>query len=169
MRFLKIIAFLFVTNTIQAQIHNAYQMGSIGMTGSIHPIFSGPVLIEGSDCFVVSNGIKTLELSKEGYFSTACRLVLLSESGIRLNAYPNPVKNTVTIKSSEQFLSINQLGIQLYLMDMGGRLIQTFHTDIKNLNIGYQIKMGAYSNGSYLIKVASGTNNFQVLPIIKSN
>jgi hypothetical protein len=139
------------------------------MTGSTHPVFSGPVLIDGSACFILSNGLKKLELPKEGYFSTACRIVFLSESGIRLNAYPNPVISSVTIRSSEQILSIDKLAIQLYLMDVGGRLIQTFHTDIKNLNIGYQIQMGGYSNGSYLLKVASGASNFQVLPIIKSN
>jgi hypothetical protein len=93
----------------------------------------------------------------------------LSESGIHLYAYPNPVVNTVTIKSSDKILSIDKLAIELYLMDMSGRLIQTFHTDLQNLNIGYQIQMGVFANGSYLVKVALGTSKFQVLPIIKSN
>ncbi len=169
MQFLRVIVLLIVTNAVHAQIRNAYQIGSVGMTGSVHPVFSGPVLIDGSECFVLSNGLKTLELPKDGYFSTACRLVLLSESGINLNAYPNPVVNTVTIKSTDKILSIDKLAIELYLMDMSGRLIQKFRTDINNLNDGYQIQMNAYSNGSYLIKVASGASNFQVLPIIKSN
>ncbi len=168
-QFLRFILLLLLTNTVHAQINNTYQIGSIGMTGSIHPIFSGPVLIDASECFFLSNGIKKMELPQAGYFSSACRIVLLSESGMHLNAYPNPVVNTVAIKSSEQILSIDNPSIELYLMDLSGRLIQKFRTDVNNLNVGYHIPMGAYSNGSYLIKVSSGARNFQVLPIIKSN
>jgi hypothetical protein len=126
-------------------------------------------LISGADCFLLSNGIKTFDLSQTGYFSTACQLILMTELGNQLTAFPNPVLSTVTIKSQEQFKPMNDLSIQLQLLDMEGRLIQTFQTDTKGLKIGYQIKMSSLSSGNYFIKVASGSNNYQVLSIIKSN
>lgn len=166
---LKLLVVLFFSTSIKAQISIPYQIGSIGTMGSVNPVFSGPVLITGADCFLLSNGIKTFELPQVGYFSTACRLILMSEEGFHLAAFPNPVISTVTIRSSEQIKLLNDLSIQLQLLDISGRLIQTFHTDIKGLNIGYQIQMSSLSNGSYFIKVASGSINYQVLSIIKSN
>lgn len=168
-QFLKLLVVLFFSTSINAQIRTSYQIGSFGTMGTANPVFSGPVLISGSDCFLLSNGIKTFDLPQVGYFSTACRLILISESGFHLTAFPNPVISSVTIKTSEQIKLINDLSIQLQLLDMGGRLIQTFHTDTKGLNIGYQIQMSSLSNGSYFIKVASGSINYQVLSIIKSN
>jgi hypothetical protein len=168
-QFLKLLVVLFFSTSVKAQIHTSYQIGSIGKTGAVSPIFSGPVLISGNDCFLLSNGIKTFDLPQVGYFSTACRLILMTDAGFQLTAFPNPVISSVTIKPSEQIKPINDLSIQLQLLDMGGRLIQTFHTDIKGLNIGYQIQMSSLSNGSYFIKVASGSINYQVLSIIKSN
>jgi hypothetical protein len=166
---LKLLVVLFFSTSIKAQIGIPYQIGSIGTMGNANPVFSGPVLITGADCFLLSNGIKTFEIPQVGYFSTACRLILMSEEGFHLTAFPNPVTSSVTIKTSEQIMLINNLSFQLQLLDMSGRLIQTFHTDNKGLNIGYQIQMNSYSNGTYFIKVASGSINYQVLSIIKSN
>jgi hypothetical protein len=168
-QFLKLLVVLFFSTSIKAQISIPYQIGSIGTMGTANPVFSGPVLISGADCFLLSNGIKTFELPQIGYFSTACRLMLMSDPGFRLTAFPNPIISTVTIKTSEQVKPLNDNSIQLQLLDISGRLIQTFHTDIKGLNIGYQIQMSSLSNGSYFIKVASGSINYQVLSIIKSN
>lgn len=168
-QFLKLLVVLFLSTSIKAQIHTSYQIGSIGTTGSINPVFSGPVLISGADCFLLSNGVKTFDLPQVGYFSTACRLLLMSQPGFLLTAFPNPIISSVTIKTSEQIKLINDLNIQLQLLDMSGRLIQVFNTDTKGLNIGYQIQMNSLSNGSYFIKVASGSLNYQVLSIIKSN
>lgn len=166
---LKLLVVLFFSTTINAQIRTSYQIGSIGTLGTTNPIFSGPVLISGADCFLLSNGITTFDLPQVGYFSTACRLILMSDAGFRLTAYPNPLISAVAIKTVEKINPINDIGIQLQLLDMSGRLIQTFHTDIKGLNIGYQIPMSSLSNGSYFIKVVSGSINYQVLSIIKSN
>lgn len=167
--YLKLLVVLFFSTSIKAQIHTTYQIGSIGMSGSVNPIFSGPVLVSGADCFLLSNGIKTFDLTQTGYFSTACRLILMTELGNQLTAFPNPVLSAVTIKSQEPFKPINDLSIQLQLLDMEGRLMQTFHTDAKGLKIGYPIQLSSLSSGNYFIKVASGSINYQVLSIIKSN
>lgn len=166
---LKLLMVLFISTSIKAQINIPYQIGSIGTMGTANPVFSGPVLIAGAECFLLSNGIKTFELPQIGFFSTACRLMIMTDPGFRLTAFPNPVISSVTVKTSEQIKPLNDVIIQLQLLDMSGRLIQTFHTDMKGLNIGYQIPMNAIANGSYFIKVASGSINYQVLSIIKSN
>jgi hypothetical protein len=155
--------------TGKAQIRNAYNIGSIGMSGASRPIFSGPVLISGEQCFILSNGIKTLALPKTGYFVSACRLLLHVESNFPLTAFPNPTSNVITVKSTYGFQQNTSLIIQLQLLDASGRLLQTIRTDGKGLNIGIQILTNTLSNGSYFIKAFSDQKNIQVLPIIKSN
>lgn len=166
--FLSGLAFFVCCNQTSAQIRNAYQIGSIGTMGSQAPVFSGPVLITGTDCFTISNGVTTFELPQIGYFSTACKFLLPQAATWQVISYPNPVMQAVTIKTTEQINSIDAGATQLNLMDISGRLIQTYQTDLKALNAGYKIDMSAMANGTYLIKLITGANKFQVLTIIKS-
>ena len=160
---------LLISTTLSAQIRNAYNLGSIGMTGTISPVFSGPVVITGANCFVLTNGVKTFDLPQVGYFSTACKLLLEQESGLRLTSYPNPVINNLTVQTTSQTQLLADKEIQLQLLDMQGRVIQTYNTDSKGINQGYKIPMSNLASGGYYIKAVSGTNNIQVLSIIKSN
>jgi hypothetical protein len=160
---------LLISTTLSAQIRNAYNLGSIGMTGTINPVFSGPVVITGANCFVLTNGVKTFDLPQGGYFSTACKLLLQEESGLRLTSYPNPVINNLTVQTTSQTQLLADKEIQLQLLDMQGRVIQTYNTDSKGINQGYKIPMSNLASGGYYIKAVSGTNNIQVLSIIKSN
>jgi len=160
---------LLISTTLSAQIRNAYNLGSIGMTGTISPVFSGPVVITGANCFVLTNGVKTFDLPQAGYFSTACKLLLEQESGLRLTSYPNPVINNLTVQTTSQTQLLADKEIQLQLLDMQGRVIQTYNTDSKGINQGYKIPMSNLASGGYYIKAVSGTNNIQVLSIIKSN
>ncbi len=160
---------LLIGTTLPAQIRNAYNVGSIGFSGTINPVFSGPVVITGENCFVLSNGVKTFDLPQLGYFSNACRLLLQLDPGILLTAYPNPMINNVTIQSAMKTDLLTDGLIQLQLLDMQGRLMQTYQTSNKELNVGYHISMNQLANGGYYIKAISGTNNIQVLSIIKSN
>jgi Secretion system C-terminal sorting domain len=160
---------LLISTTLSAQIRNAYNLGSIGMTGTISPVFSGPVVITGANCFVLTNGVKTFDLPQVGYFSTACKLLLEQESGLRLTSYPNPVINNLTVQTTSQTQLLADKEIQLQLLDIQGRVIQTYNTDSKGINQGYKIPMSNLASGGYYIKAVSGTNNIQVLSIIKSN
>jgi hypothetical protein len=167
--FLSLVAFLLVTATTNAQIKSAYNIGSIGMSGTNRPIFSGPILINGNACLVISNGVKTLALIRSGYFTSGCRLLLHEESNATLTAFPNPASNFVTIKSAFGYQQNASLIIQLQLLDATGRLIKTIQTDGKGLNTGTQILTNSLPNGSYFIKAFSDQKIIQVLPIIKSN
>jgi len=160
---------LMIGTTLSAQIRNAYNLGSIGMTGNINPVFSGPVVITGANCFVLTNGVKTFDLPQVGYFSTACKLLLEQESGLRLTSYPNPVINNLTVQTTSQTQLLADKEIQLQLLDMQGRVIQTYNTNIKGINLGYKIPMSNLASGGYYIKAISGSNNIQILSIIKSN
>ena len=164
-----LVVVLLISTTLPAQIRNAYNLGSIGMTGTINPVFSGPVVITGANCFVLTNGVKTFDLPQVGYFSTACKLLLQEESGLRLTSYPNPVINNLTVQTTSQTQLLADKEIQLQLLDVQGRVIQTYNTDIKGINLGYKIPMSNLASGGYYIKAVSGTNNIQVLSIIKSN
>jgi hypothetical protein len=166
---ISLVVVLLISTTLPAQIRNAYNLGSIGFAGSINPVFSGPVVITGANCFVLSNGVKTFGLPQVGYFSNACKLILPQEPGIRLTAYPNPVINRVIIQSANQTQLIAEGLIQLQLLDIQGRIVQLYSTDSKQLNLGYHISMSQFANGGYYIKAINGTNNIKVLDIIKSN
>ena len=160
---------LMIGTTLSTQIRNAYNLGSIGMTGTINPVFSGPVVITGVNCFVLTNGVKTFDLPQGGYFSTACKLLLEQESGLRLTSYPNPVINNLTVQTTSQTQLLADKEIQLQLLDVQGRVIQTYNTNIKGINLGYKIPMSNLASGGYYIKAISGSNNIQILSIIKSN
>ena len=166
---ISLVVVLLISTTLSAQIRNAYNLGSIGFSGTINPVFSGPVVITGANCFVLSNGVKTFDLPQVGYFSNACKLILPQAPGVRLTAYPNPVINSVIVQSANQ-TQLNAEGlIQLQLLDMQGRIVQLYSTDSKQLNLGYHIPMSQLASGGYYIKAIIGTNNIQVLYIIKSN
>ncbi len=164
-----LVVVLLISTTLPAQIRNAYNLGSIGMTGTINPVFSGPVVITGANCFVLTNGVKTFDLPQVGYFSTACQLILQQETMINLLAYPNPVYNNLTVVAVDKTQLVADKEIQLQLLDVQGRVIQTYNTNIKAINLGYKIPMSNLASGVYYIKAVSGTNNIKVLSIIKSN
>ena len=166
---ISLVVVLFISTASRAQISTAYHVGSIGFSGTINPVFSGPVVITGENCFVLSNGVKTFDLPQPGYFSNVCRLLLQLDAGIQLTAYPNPVINKVTVQTAMQAQLVSDGLIQLQLLDMQGRLIQTYQTSSKELNLGYPIAMSHLASGGYYIKATSGNNNIQVLSIIKSN
>ncbi len=160
---------LLISTTLPAQIRNAYNIGSIGMTGTINPVFSGPVVITGANCFVLTNGVKTFDLPQDGYFSTACKLLLEQESMIKLLAYPNPVYNTLTVVSVENRKILADKDIQLQLSDVHGRIIQTYNTNSNGINQGYKIPMFNLASGGYYIKAISNNTIIQTLSILKSN
>ena len=160
---------LLISTTLPAQIRNAYNLGSIGMTGNINPVFSGPVVITGANCFVLTNGVKTFDLPQDGYFSTACKLLLEQESMIKLLAYPNPVYNTLTVVSVENRKILADKDIQLQLSDVHGRIIQTYNTNSNGINQGYKIPMFNLASGGYYIKAISNNTIIQTLSILKSN
>jgi len=164
-----IIIVLLISTPVSAQIRNAYNLGSIGMTGSINPVFSGPVVIMGTNCLVLTNGVKTFDLSQEGYFSNPCKLILEQAIGLRLIAYPNPVINNLTVQTANQTKLSADNNLELQLLDMQGRLLQTYHTNSKGLNQGYLIPMSHIANGGYYIRAISNNSILQTLSIIKSN
>lgn len=163
------LAVLLIGTTTNAQINTAYNIGSIGLTGAANPVFSGPVVITGANCFVLSNGVKTYDLPKAGYFSTACILLLQNESGVQLTAYPNPFINHITVQAINETQLAGENVVQIQLLNTLGRVIKTYNTDNKSINLGYQIPMSQLAGGVYYIKAISGMNNIQILPIVKIN
>jgi hypothetical protein len=158
---------LLINTTASAQIRNAYNLGSIGMTGTINPVFSGPVVITGTNCFVLTNGVTTFDLPQEGYFSNPCKLILEKAIGLRLTAYPNPVIKNLTVQTANHTQLLADKNIQLQLLDMQGRIIQNYPTNCKELNLGYQIPMSHIANGGYFIRAISNNTILQTLSILK--
>ena len=158
--------FSFMAN---GQIKNSYNIGSIGMSGSVHPVYSGPVIMDASACFNISNGIKTLAIKQQGVFSSECVVLLKNEAGFTLMAYPNPVTASYFfVKTKDHIIVANAEDLKLELFNMNGSLIKTFTTSLDQLNAGYRVNMIGISNDVYLLKVMTSKTNIQLIKIIKT-
>ena len=151
-----------------AQFKMPYNIGAIGNTGTSKPMFTGPVMIDSTSCFSLSNGMKKLQAIGNGVFTSNCQLLVKNETEIKLFAYPNPVVSAVVLKTTDNIQSLNGSLIKLQLFDMQGRLKMIYTTDIKTLNYGYEINMRANAGGMYFINVMSADNlKIQSIKIIK--
>ena len=155
-----------------AQFKGAYHIGSLGSMGLQQRVFTGPVVINDSSCFTISNGVSTLKHHTNiNAFRLNCELMLVEAPVIMLIPYPNPSTTHVIIKSavSIPFQKKNP-GVQLELFDLSGRVLKTYQAGLMDLNSGYQISLSQLANGPYFIRVAINSVGFaQTLKILKAN
>ncbi len=162
------LTFLLVSSNCQSQIKMAYNIGSIGTSGSVSPQFSGTIIIDTAACFSLSNGVKTMQLAGKGIFTNGCQLLLNNMAEIKLSAFPNPVVNSVFIKTADNSrLPTNNI-ITIELIDLQGRLLKTFSTNMVALNAGYEIRMNGIVGGIYTIKILAGNSKIGIIKIVKS-
>ena len=151
-----------------AQIRGRYNIGSIGNTASVRSIYSGPVYIKGSQCFELTNGVKTLSTPSTGLFSMTCK-ESVEPTQMEIMGYPNPVISYVTIKPIAKFPINNLTVYYLQLLDMNGRVISVHKTNVWGLNEGYKISMANLPSGYYTVALSADGQKIQALKIIKTN
>ena len=160
---------VFSTN---AQFKGAYHIGSLGSMGLKQTVFTGPVVINDSSCFTVSNGVSTLKHHVSiNAFRLNCELLYVEAPVIMLIPFPNPAATYVIVKSaiSIPFQKKNP-SVQLELFDVSGKILKAFHAGLMDLNNGYQINLSNLVNGPYFIRVAINSVGFaQTLKILKAN
>jgi len=89
--------------------------------------------------------IKTVDLS--GKISYSNVVVINLKAGIKVNVYPNPVTDNLTI---QQFGTIQNKTAILY--DGQGKVLQ----QIRLTNLEQQVNMGRYPAGIYIVKLEDG-------------
>jgi uncharacterized protein YjdB len=146
----------------------AYSIGNVGNIGSTSAVYSDPVIIDSSACFALSNGVKKMLAVEKGMFTSNCTVTLNNALEIKLIGYPNPVVNNLLLKTSDNILYFNTTNVHLELLDMAGRFIHAYTTDINTLNLGYNINLTDIATGIYVIKVVIGDAKTQFIKIIKS-
>jgi len=66
------IFFLVLSSNCQSQIKLAYNIGTLGTTGSVAPVFSGSIIIDSTSCLALSNGVKKMQANSFGVFTSKC-------------------------------------------------------------------------------------------------
>lgn len=165
-RIIQVICFMLVTTGIKSQVNLVYNIGVIGNAGATQQIYSGPVFIDGKQCFEISNGLKTFVQLNNGPFLSNC-LEFLDKTEIRYRAFPNPTASYVILQTTiyAQFNDGEKFLVEV--SDMLGRVLMSDKTDLNSLNAGYRISTARLSSGTYNIKVVSGSTKMQVVKIIK--
>jgi hypothetical protein len=170
--FLIVVIYLSLSSIAHAQFKGAYHIGSIGSMGLQQKVFTGPVVINDSTCFTISNGVSTLKHHVvRNPFRISCELLYVEAPVIELIPYPNPSATYVIIKSavSIPFQKKNPR-VQLDLFDLSGKILQSYHAGLMDLNNGYQISLSSLANGPYFIRVGIPAEGFaQTLKILKAN
>ena len=144
-------------------------MGSIGTMGSTLAAFSGPVVINGSSCFTISNGLSNLAIAKQGVFNNSCPLsAIMVPATISFSAYPNPVVNSFMIKANNP-LATDLTPVNILLISMDGKVVSQLNTNLQALGTGYTINASGLGAGEYAIKLYTQHQAISTLKIIKSN
>lgn len=166
-RFVSVFLFLVIASLGKTQISMPYLIGVVGNAGSSEKIFSGPVLLEGGSCFVLSNGVSNYQTNTANLFSVSCVVAPAVES-LQLVAYPNPFKNKVTIKSLSRFDFTTSVMYNLLLYNASGALIKTYTTSIYSLRSGFEMAIQFQEAGTYYLKVQIGQLHIETLQLIKT-
>jgi hypothetical protein len=142
---------------------NGY-IGSIGSFGARNIVFSGPIIIDDSSCFKITNGIKTI---KKKYnlkgFNLNCEVLYpLKNNVLIFTSYPNPTGTYTFLKfiKSDDFLNVNQVVI-IRLFDNSGNLYNIYKTSYSEIYNGYKIDLSNLSTGNYNLIIQVNSTNYQ--------
>jgi len=167
-----VIFFFSISITTNAQFKGAFHFGSLGSMGLEQRVFTGPIVINDSSCFTISNGVSTLKHhSNINAFTLNCELMFVETPEIILIPYPNPASTYVIIKSAISIPFHNKNpDVHMELYNLSGKIFKVFQTGLMDLNSGYKINLSQLANGPYFIRVAINSAGFtQTVKILKEN
>jgi hypothetical protein len=164
---LLVISFLLFQLSVQAQIKNSYNFGSIGMTGSKLSTFSGPVLINGSSCFSIRNGVNDFAKTKQGIFENSCTInSAIVPISINFICYPNPVVTSFFIKA-KNVLGNDVTPLTILFNSLDGKQVLKLYTNMQILSSGYFINASSLAAGEYAIKILANNQSAAIIKMIK--
>jgi hypothetical protein len=153
-----------------AQIITAYSFGIIGNLGDKSPQYSNSVDIQGSECFIIASGIKTLFETSKGEYINTCEVDASKINMLTLNAYPNPISTLTHIKFSKQQYITNDEKVLIQLFNQKGNLVQQSTINLSQLNSGFDFQLdNILNNGVYFLKASNPNKVFKILTLLKQD
>ena len=160
-----ILAFILITITLSCpcllhgQIKLSYSIGGIGNFNNVNSLvststYSNPLIITGTKCYTVSNGLVKFMPVDFGQFFTTCE-VNLDYIKLNISIYPNPASSYTLIK----FLNPLQLEDKFHVKVFSsvGEVVDGLDVSQKDLLIGFKLPLEKLNAGLYYIQISSAT------------
>jgi hypothetical protein len=136
-------------------------MGSIGSLSNATS-FSSPIIINGDNCFKVTNSLTKFWPTLNGEFFNNC-IVDIDYVRLSIKITPNPVITYANIK----FLNVLQKEKQFKVLvfSNGGQLLILKDVQQDALLSGYKLDMASFASGYYFIQITSSSilQTFKIL------
>ena len=163
--FLIILITLSVPNILHSQINMTYSICGIGNFSNMltsTSTFSNPVMLTGTKCFIISNGLVKFMPINTGQFFTNCE-VNLDYIKLNISIFPNPAKSYTIIKFLNQLQIDDKFIVHVYTNT--GDYVLGNEVSQKQLLSGYQLSLDNLSSGLYYIQISSNTvlQTFKIL------
>lgn len=148
---------------LYGQINLSYSIGGIGnfvnknSTNSVTSstsTYSNPLIITGTQCFIVSNGLVKFMPITPGQFFTTCE-VNLDYVKLNISIYPNPASNYTIIKFLNPLQLEDKFHIQIY--SSVGDIVDVMDVSQKQLLAGFKLPLEKFNAGLYYIQISSAT------------
>ncbi len=136
------------------QIRSSYTIGGIGNFGTNVKIstYSNPIMVSGTQCFTVTNGLAKFMPVGMGEFFTSCE-VNLDYVKLSISIFPNPTSNFTVIKFLNQIQLEDKFRVQLYTSV--GDLVDGMDVTQKQFLAGFHLPMEKFTPGLYYIQISS--------------
>mgnify|MGYP001041521540 CR=1 FL=1 len=159
--FLAIIGVLYMalyTNYIQAQLKGSYVIGGIGDNLKIFTL-SYPIILQSSDCFVITSSISRFKDGNIGTFLIDCNSLKKNKKNdefyVNVNFYPNPASNILTMIFDREIPYLNEFIV--YYHNSAGSLIKTSLTTQDELLLGFTDDISNLLQGFYYVTLTSAS------------
>lgn len=168
-RLIVFITFLIAQQT-SAQGITMYTFGSIGDIGNHNPIYTGSIEMQGSECFMIKNGVAVMLEKNQGAYFNSCEVNPSIFDVLSISAYPNPISTYTRLKLTKQQFILNDEKVQLQLFNQKGYLIQQTTINLSQLNNGFDFEIrNVLNNGIYFFKAFSPSRIYKTLTLLKQD
>jgi hypothetical protein len=152
-------------NLLYSQLNLTYSIGGIGNfynNSTPTTTLSNPIVITGTKCYVVSNGLTKFLPISNGQFFTTCE-VNLDYVKLSIRIFPNPVATYTVIKFLNQLQVDDKFRLQIF--SSVGDIIEGLDVTQKQFLSGYHLNLNNLSPGVYYIQISSNTvlQSFKIL------
>ncbi len=161
-----LVACLLLNGSVIAQTNTNFHFGFIGTTGDTSIQTGETVMIQYNKCFEISNGLLKFNTTQKGAFAISC-IEIPPKDELQVLGYPNPVVNTLTIRSLKVFPMQGFVKYSFVLVDMMGRPIKEIKTDLASINNGFIIPVYDLPMGYFTVTLYADKEVIQSFKILK--
>jgi hypothetical protein len=146
-----------IPNLLYSQLNLAYSMGGVGNlinNGISTSTLSNPVILTGTKCYIVSNGLSKFMPISNGQFFTSCE-VNLDYIKLSIKIFPNPASSYTTVKFLSQLQTDEKFRLEIFTST--GYIVEGLDITQKQFLSGYHLNLNNLSPGVYYIQISSNT------------